>query len=177
MKRCPEPLFALEIDATKVATLVKLASDYSAILGGEYPNHTISIKGTTKEEAKVIIDCTDGSTEVKICVMTFQNAPTGVTWSEIVAARPQPINELNKFMKAMEIAASTALVSLSMPIWFLLNFCVDELLCKNCHVWLALCLFLSCQSNHTGATDTTHNCKSWRYQLIARGDLIGCTMG
>eukprot|EP00957_Ditylum_brightwellii_P161422 12290693-Ditylum_brightwellii.AAC.1 len=102
MKRRPDSLFALGIDATKAATLVELASGYVAILGGEYPNHIISIKGITKEEAKMIMDCTDGSTEVKICVMAFQNAPTGVTRSEIVAARPQSNNELNEFVKAME---------------------------------------------------------------------------
>ena len=177
INRRPKCSFSLAIDATKVARLVELARGYGAILGGEYPQHIISIEGMKEEKVKMIMDSTKESTEIKICVMTFQDAPAGVTRSEIVAARPQSNNESNEFVKAMEAAASSALVSLRIPISLFLNFSVDGVSCESRHVWLALCLYLSCKSNHTGATDTNHNCKSWRYQIIAGGGVVGCTMG
>ena len=39
-----------------------------------------------------------------------------------------------------------------------------------------LCNFLSGSINHSGATDPNHNTKSWRYQIIADGGTVGCTL-
>ena len=40
-----------------------------------------------------------------------------------------------------------------------------------------ICTFLSCLANNTGTTDTNHNAKSWRYQIIAGGGTVGATIG
>lgn len=57
-----------------------------------------------------------------------------------------------------------------------LSFAVNEISWKSRHICFSLCNFLSCKFNHTGSTDPNHNCKSWRYQVVTCGDLVGCTM-
>ena len=109
--------------------------------------------------------------------MSFQSSPNGVAIYEIVAARPQSNNESNDFVKDMEAAASSAMISAGVYGSSFLNFAVDGASCESRHVCLSLCHFLSCKSNHTGSTDPNHNCKSWRYQVVALGDLVGCTIG
>ena len=48
---------------------------------------------------------------------------------------------------------------------------------KGKHVMVAICDFLSMKSNHLGSTDPNHNAKSERYQIIAGGGTVGCTLG
>ena len=109
--------------------------------------------------------------------MTFQNTPPGVSPSEIVAARPQSNNESNEFIVDMERSAALALHTTGASATSFVNFAVDGVSCESRHVWTAECNFLSGKTNHVGTTDTNHNIKSWRYQIIAGADKQGCTIG
>jgi len=93
------PPFHLAMDATKVPQVLEASYGHKAIIGGEYPNHLIDIDGKSKEEVRAILDGKSKEhgkispvTEVKVCVMTFQNSPPGVSLMEVVAARPQSNN-------------------------------------------------------------------------------------
>ena len=176
--------FSIGIDATKVAPSLDLSARFKKVLGGEHPNDVIPIDGMSKEEVTAILDGKsmeygdiEKCTEIKVAVMSFQSSPDGVAIYEIVAARPQSNNESNDFVKDMEAAASSAMISAGVHGSSFLNFAVDGVSCESRHVCLSLCDFLSCKSNHTGSTDPNHNCKSWRYQVVALGDLVGCTIG
>ena len=155
--------FSLSIDATKVPQVIEASTGYKAIIGGEYPNHLIDIKGKSKEEVDAILDGKDKrygvleeATEVKVAIATFQNCPPGLPPSEIIAARPQSNNESNDFVKEMEVVA-TSISTLKQGRFS--NFTVDGVSCESKHVWQCICLFLTCKANHTGATDPKHNAK------------------
>jgi hypothetical protein len=174
--------FAISIDATKVAKVLEVSSGFQAIIGGEYPKHFIDIKGKSKEQVTKVLDGTDDimckiaeATEIKVALLTFQSSPPGVPISELVAARPQSNNESNDFIKEIELEASAS-VSRHKQARFS-NISVDGVSCESKHVWRMICTFLSCLANHTGATDTNHNQKSWRYQIIAGGGTVGATVG
>ena len=109
--------------------------------------------------------------------MTFQNTPPGISPSEIVAARPQSNNESNEFIVDMERSTALALHTTGASTTSFVNFAVDGVSCESRHVWTAECNFLSGKTNHVGTTDTNHNIKSWRYQIIAGADKQGCTIG
>ena len=113
----------------------------------------------------------------QVAILTFQSTPPGIPPSEIVAARPQSNNESNEFVKSMESSVALALQSLEVKPKVFVSFGVDGVSCESRHVWDSICSFLSCLSNHIGSTDTNHNMKSWRYQIIAGADIQGCTIG
>ena len=173
--------FSLAIDATKTPVLLEVAAGYRAVVGGEYPQHLIDIEGMSKQDVRKILDGASESgniplaSEVKVAIMSFQGTPKGVPPFEVVAARPQSNNESNDFIKTMEQAASSAAVRNGRARFA--NFGVDGVSCESEHVNTAICKFLSLESNHTGSTDPNHNAKSWRYQIIAGGGIVGCTLG
>ena len=179
----PVVSFSIAIDATKVVQNVEVSSGYRAILGGEYPKHFIPIGGISKEAVEEILDGKSihgdipKASEVKVAIIIFQNARLGVAKFEAIAARPQSNNESNDFITSIEDAVSSALLSSGAHPSSFINFAVDGVSCEAYYVQTRICLFLSCKSNHTGTTDPNHNCKSWRYQVVAAGGSVGCTIG
>ena len=109
--------------------------------------------------------------------MTFQCTPPGVSLSEIIAARPQSNNESNEFIIHMKKAVSQALQESSINAKAFVNFAADGVSCESKHVWTSSCDFLFKKANHIGSTDTNHNIKCWRYQIIAGAGEQGCTIG
>ena len=174
--------FGISIDATKVAKILEVSSGFQAITGGEYPKHFIDIKGMSKDQVTMILDGKDDvmckisqASEIKVALLTFQSSPPGVPISELVAARLQSNNESNDSIKEIELEA-LASVSRNKQARFS-NIAVDGVSCESNHMWRMICTFLSCLANHTGTTDTNHNAKSWRYQIIAGGGTVGATIG
>ena len=109
--------------------------------------------------------------------MSFQCTPPGVSPSEMIAARPQSNNESNEFIIDMKRAVSQALQESSTNAKAFVNFAVDGVSCESKHVWTSSCDFLFKKANHVGSTDTNHNIKCWRYQIIAGAGEQGCTIG
>ena len=175
--------FSLAIDATKTPEVLEVGSGFQAVIGGEYPTHLIDIKEKSKEDVRKILMGTSEefgniktATEVKVAVMSFQRSPKGIPPFEVVAARPQSNNESNDFVKAMEKVATAVALRSGGRARFA-NFSVDGVSCESEHVYLAIFNFLSSKSNHIGNTDPNHNAKSWRYQIVAGGGILGCTVG
>ena len=109
--------------------------------------------------------------------MTFQRTPAGVSPTELVAAHAQSNNESNAFIIDMERSAALAVQVSGAGVKNFTNFAVDGVSCESKHVWTSLCNFLSLEVNHVGSTDTNHNIKSWRYQIIAGSGTQGCIIG
>ena len=123
----------------------------------------------TKEDIKGIVNGTlskvkvEKATEVKVAIMTFQDVPPGFSPSRIIAAHPQSNNECSEFTRDMEAAANQVATSFGAAF---LNFGVDGVSLETFDVCQAICDFLSGKCKHLGATDTNHDIKSWRYQII-----------
>ena len=109
--------------------------------------------------------------------MTFQLTLPGLPPTVVVGARPQSNNESNDFILDMESASTQAMASTGVHPSSFLNYAVDGVSCESRHVWKSICDFLSCKSNHLGSTDTNHNMKSWRYQIIGGGGDVGISIG
>ena len=117
------------------------------------------------------------ATEVKVCVMTFQSCLPGIPHTEVVAAMPQSNNESNDFIVDMESASAKAMQLTGVHPTSFINYAVDGVSCESRHVWTTICDFLSCKHNHLGSTDTNHNMKSWRHQIIGGGGDEGGSIG
>eukprot|EP00985_Skeletonema_marinoi_P034544 scaffold44209_cov329-Skeletonema_marinoi.AAC.1 len=116
------------------------------------------------------------ASEEKFALMVFLDGPPGVPKMEVIAVRPQSNNEANEFVTSVEDAVSAAMeVTNTHPSSFI-SFAVDGVSCESKHVQFRICCFLSGKCNFTGTTDTNHNAKSCRYQVIGGGDLVGCTI-
>ena len=108
--------------------------------------------------------------------MTFKCTPPGVSLSEIIAARSQSNNKSNEFIIDMKRAVLQALQESSINGKAFVNFAVDRVSCESKYVWISSCDFLFKKANHVGSTDTNHNIKCWRYQIIAGASEQGCTI-
>ena len=182
--------FSLVIDATKLPQLLELSHRYKSTIGNEYPNHMIEMEGKTKCQINLLLDGIsrkdidnnilgkiNNATEVKVIIMSFQLSLPGMLNTEVIAARPQSNNESNDFIIDMERASARAMHSTGVYPTSVLNYAVDGVSCENRHVWKSNYDFLSCKSNHLGSTDTNHNMKSWRHQIIGGGGDVCCTIG
>ena len=109
--------------------------------------------------------------------MTFQLTVPGLPPTEVVAARPQSNNESNNFIIDMEYASARAIALTGIHPSSFLNYAVDGVSCESRHVWKSICDFLTCKKNHLGTTDTNHNMKSWRHQIIGSGGEVGISIG
>jgi hypothetical protein len=169
--------FSLAIDATKVAKVLEVSSTYKAIIGGTHPNHMVSVNDLSEDDIAAILNGTSKSisiedaTEVKVAIMSLQTTRGGVSPSVIVAARPQSNNESSDFIQAMEHAASCAAENKTC----FTGFAVDGVSVESEDVRRSICDFLSCKIDHVGSTDTNHNMKSWRYQIV--GGSCAVTIG
>eukprot|EP00957_Ditylum_brightwellii_P095779 7297463-Ditylum_brightwellii.AAC.1 len=171
----------MAIDTTKVLPTIEISSCHKVIVRAEYPNHKISIAGKTKDDINSLLEGKDpvhrkfsAASEIKVTVVSFQGSPPHIPQSEIVATHPQSNNDPNDFIKDMECARSNAMCSTKTSS---INFTMDGISFKSKHVMVAICDLLSIKSNHLGSTDPNHNSKSKRYQIIAAGGTVGCTLG
>ena len=106
-------------------------------------------------------------TEVKVCIMSFQMVPPGVSPFEIICARPQSNNECSEFTDEMEEAAKQMMTSIKGV--SCTNFAVDGVSLESFDVMHACCEFLDGKSIILGTTDPNHNAKTQRYQIIGAG--------
>ena len=176
--------FGIAIDATKVVRNVEHATNFKAIVGGEFPNHFIPTEGMTGDQVQEIIDGKSKkygkipeASEEKFALIVFQEGPPGMPKMEVIAARPQSNNESNDFVTSVENTVSAAMEATNTHPTSFVNFAVDGVSCESKHVQYRICCFLSGKCNFTGTTDTNHNAKSCRYQVIGGADMVGCTIG
>ena len=161
---------SLALDATKLVAAIEVSTSHRKIMGGAYPNHIICTENLDKEEIDNILKLKpsnmtlEKATEVKVAILSFQSSPIGVPPSIKVAARPQSNNECSQFTQDME-AAMEKIAAKYTNVSFV-NFAVDGVSLEAEDVRRAICDFLAGVKNHTGATDTNHDIKSWRYQII-----------
>ena len=78
--------------------------DADVIIGGAYPDHAIDVAGLSKDERdkrmKSLVQQDDNveyATEVNIYVASFQQTPSGISPSMIIAALPQTTNHSNNW--------------------------------------------------------------------------------
>ena len=79
---------------------MEVSHAHGGIIGGEYPQHLITIDGMNKIKVQEILD---GNLEeyekvtidrkMKVKVMSFQDTTSGVTTMEVVAGQPKSKNE------------------------------------------------------------------------------------
>ena len=161
--------------------MLEVSGGYEAIVGGEYPNQLISITNKSKAEVKNILAGNDETigkiscaSEVKMTIMSFQGTPPGRSPFEVVAVHPQSNNESNDFIIEME---KSAVKASSAGTARFANISVDGVSCESRHVMRMIVEFLDCKINHLGSTDSNHNMKSWRYQILAGGGTVGRAIG
>ena len=129
----------------------------------------MDVHGLSKDDINAILDGTSKSmkleeiNEVKVSIVSFQSTKSGVSSSVIVSDCPQYKNETSDFLQAMEHAASVAAENKTC----FTGFYVDGVSVESEDVRQIICDFLYCKIDHVGSTDTNHNMKSWRYQIVS----------
>ncbi len=163
--------FTLSIDATKVPPLKQLSTSYSAIIGGCSPKQYISIgDDMTAEEATKLLgthDVVPPAQEVKVAVLTFQKVPKGVCPTFVLCGQPQKVNEVTNFNDTvisgcLDYCKKTKAAKL-------VSCAVDGVSADSNFVRKSIISFLSGEDNHPAQTDTNHNNKNLKYQLLVGG--------
>ena len=103
------------VDATCLVQAFQVSASEGVIVGGASPNHTIPIPdNSSKEEVKTLLKaCAEGkhgvlATEVKVAVLSFQEAPPGMCPYVVLAGIPQTTNENNDFAEVCINACKVA---------------------------------------------------------------------
>ena len=71
-------------DTTKVPPVGEFSHKYNTWIGGKYPNHCID--ATQYGQEKVVTN--EMATEIKVCLLSLQQATDGVSPFKIISARP-----------------------------------------------------------------------------------------
>ena len=90
-KKTGNILFGLEIDATKVASFLKVNTTFGVVCGESAPNHCRSIDEL--QESNDVPNNKYMATEIKCAILTLQYSPENVSPFKIIAARPQTTNQ------------------------------------------------------------------------------------
>ena len=152
------PIFSFAIDATRVPKCLQVSTAHGYILGAAYPDHLIPIPKKEDDIAKILLDENKRKAEeIKVCVISFQNAPKQTRAFYAVAARPQTKSESSNFTSDMIKAAMATRGRL-------LNVAMDGL--DASEVRDVLIKFLHGESNVCAATDINHNAKNIRGQMF-----------
>ena len=165
------PTFSISIDATKVPPVKQLSPSYSAIIGGCSPKHFLNIGDsmTADEASKILADhsVVKPAYEVKVAVLTFQKVPKGVSPTFVLCGLPQTTNEVNAFNDT--VVASCVKFCADKRSAKLLSCAVDGVSSDSAFVRKSIIKFLSGEAYHVAQTDTNHNNKSLKYQILVGG--------
>jgi len=126
-------------------------------------------ENSSKEEVKVLLKaCDDGehgvlATEVKVTVLSFQEAPPGMCPYVVLAGIPQTTNESNDFAKVCMDACKEAAKQVGNLT--IANSSTDGVACEVEGNKQLTCAYLRGEENQVSLPDPNHNVKNLRYQL------------
>ena len=158
---------SIGFDGTKVPAVLTLSTSTQSIIGGVYPNHMIDITGMTAEEVKAKLDPTsdiERAKEIKVAVITLQNAGIGQSPYFCLAGQPQSINMVSDFNKNVTSVVSSLCKREGTA--SLVSVAADGVGCDAKFIQGQLVTFLRGNQDHVGLVDTNHNTKNFRYQGI-----------
>ena len=162
--------FSIGVDATVVVKGYQYLYSEGKVVGGAAPNHIHDVSGKNKEELKSFLkDCIDGkngdiAAECKMAVVSFQKVPPGMSPYFMLGGLPQTVNDSNDWGKDVMKIAVEATEKVGNAV--LLNHSTDGVSCEVQWNLDQLKSFLQGKSNQLALTDTNHNAKNLRYQLI-----------
>lgn len=158
---------AIGFDGTKVPPVLTLSTSSSSIIGGVYPNHMIDVTAMADEEVKAKLDPTsdiERAKEIKVAVITLQNAGIGHSPYFLLAGQPQSINMVSDFNKNVTSVVSSLCKRDGMS--SLVSVAADGVGCDAKFIQGQLVSFLRGYTDHVALVDTNHNTKNFRYQGI-----------
>ena len=158
------------VDATCLVQAFQVSASEGVIVGGASPNHTIPIPdNSSKEEVKTLLKaCAEGkhgvlTTEVKVAVLSFQEAPPGMCPYVVLAGIPQTTNENNDFAEVCINACKAAAKQVGKLT--IVNTSTDGVACEVEGNKKLTCAYLRGEENQVALPDPNHNVKNLRYQL------------
>ena len=182
---------SVSIDATKNAELIVPNERFRHYVGCAHPHHYIPFPASTNDNEKdsrakieMLNDLVEKvrqkqlftAAKTKIATVSYQWTKKGMTPYLQLGARPQTKNENSSFnfdvVKALEIAEKT-LRSEGYKFSFLCS-ANDGVSCDSTFVSKHLIEFLQGKRDNSYHTDTNHNVKSSRYQLVLGGNAVKC---
>ena len=105
----------IRIDATALIKAFQVSQSSGSIVGGCHPHHSIELEAMTSEQVQDLLkECVDGrygdmAAEIKVCVISIQNTPPGMSPYFVLSGLPQSINENNDFgTRMLEVCNSAA---------------------------------------------------------------------
>ena len=170
-------VISLSMDGTKVPKNKAYNHGLRCIIGGAFPQHLVPCPDDNDKLKRILMneskdpDGVDSADEVKVCVVSLQNAKLGFSPWKILCGRPQSVNEDNNFNeditkivedfceanKTRVRLASTANDGVSVDAKF---------------VWRRLLMFLDGSRDSLAMTDPNHNAKNMRYQLFGGNSVV-----
>ena len=162
--------FTLGIDGTVLVKGWQHLATERKVVGGAFPNDCHDVANLSKEQlVSFLQDCLDGKNgilagEVKIAIVNFQDTPTGMSPSVILAGLNQTINHSNNWGAQVLAACVSAAASDHNAV--VLNESTDGVSCETKWNYTQIIKYLGGETNVLSFPDTNHNVKNLRYQLI-----------
>ena len=94
---------SIAIDYAQVAAEISIDTRNNALVGGDFPQHFISLDDMASNDIKVNLgeikesDAIEKAVEIKVSVVIFKNFSTGKHPCVMICGRPQSNNEVNDF--------------------------------------------------------------------------------
>ena len=158
------------VDATCLVQAYQMSASAGVVVGGAAPNHTIEILAdSSKEKVKALLKaCDDGehgvlATEVKVAVLSFQEAPPKMCPYVALAGIPQTTNGNNDFAEVCMDACKEAAKQVGKLT--IVNTSTDGVACEVEGNKKLTCAYLRGEENQVALPDPNHNVKNLRYQL------------
>ena len=178
--------FSVSIDATKVAPMVQTNQRYRALVGGAAPNHFIRLPVDVDDNAVTdFIACElenfngieptkKKAAEVKLATLSYQWTHDGQSPYLQVSGRPQTKKQKSQFnfdIVNIFAKAETELREDGYAVSFV-SAANDGVSCDSVFVITILKKFLKGLTSLSAHTDTNHNEKNNRYQMIIGGNSV-----
>ena len=168
------------IDTTAVASGLFIHAPSNTLVGGAYPYHSLSVppNGTDLRQMIDNFDASKGShrkaCEVKLATVVVQNVPKDVSPMYQFLAQPQSKKINSRFnYKAVDITMKIEAQLRNQGFNFMfLSTAVDGVSCDSTFVIDVLLRFLKGAITYTAMTDTNHNGKNLRYQVLLGGNMV-----
>ncbi len=164
--------FTAGFDATVLSKSIQVhyTNDGNAVVGCAYPNHYICLPSADGDDlSKFLLDCVNGkkgelASEIKVCVISFQGTPQGISPYYTLVGRPQTINEQNSFGEDVVQACIRATTEDTDAV--LLNTTTDGVSTEVQWNLNTMLNYLDGKIDYVSLPDTNHNVKNCRYQLL-----------
>ena len=150
-------------DTMKVPTVGEFSYKYNMWVSGKYPNHCIKASHYVQEKLMT----NEKTTEIKVGIISLQDAVAGISLFKILSNHPQSTNESCDSYNEDIMNAVSGLVNVHC-----ISIAFDGSVMETNSIQTNLVVFMKGNSNTVVMTDCNHAAKNIRSQIVLGSSII-----